>query len=151
MWRTASCRGILSASTAARWRRGGTATGGWPASQHSTSAGSSEPTRATFDSEAELLLPARFHDSVLLRHLALLPLAGELPGPGHFPEEVSTVPRALHRLDKDFTVVTVLEKMEEGLEVLECLLPGYFKVFSSIFIYISNVVISGCGKTSDFT
>ena len=33
-----------------------------------------------------------------------------------------------HRLHQDFTVVSVLEKLEMGLEVLECLLPSYFKV-----------------------
>ena len=33
-----------------------------------------------------------------------------------------------YRLHQDFTVVSVLEKLEMGLEVLECLLPSYFKV-----------------------
>ena len=33
-----------------------------------------------------------------------------------------------HRLHQDFTVVSVLEQLEVGLEVLECLLPSYFKV-----------------------
>ena len=35
------------------------------------------------------------------------------------------------RLHHDFTVVSVLEQLETGLEVLECLLPSYFKVFLS--------------------
>ena len=34
----------------------------------------------------------------------------------------------LNRLHSDFTVVSVLEQLEVGLEVLECLLPSYFKV-----------------------
>ena len=33
-----------------------------------------------------------------------------------------------NRLQSDFTVVSVLEQLEVGLEVLECLLPSYFKV-----------------------
>ena len=33
-----------------------------------------------------------------------------------------------NRLHSDFTVVSVLEQLEVGLEVLECLLPSYFKV-----------------------
>ena len=33
-----------------------------------------------------------------------------------------------YRLHQDFAVVSVLEKLEMGLEVLECLLPSYFKV-----------------------
>ena len=32
------------------------------------------------------------------------------------------------RLHRDFKVVSVLEQLETGLEVLECLLPSYFKV-----------------------
>jgi hypothetical protein len=35
---------------------------------------------------------------------------------------------ALARLQGSFAVVTVLERLEDGLEVLECRLPEFFKV-----------------------
>ena len=44
-----------------------------------------------------------------------------------------------NRLHSDFTVVSVLEQLEVGLEVLECLLPSYFKVGQvAMFSHIVN-------------
>ena len=37
--------------------------------------------------------------------------------------------------------VSVLERMDEGLKVLECLLPAYFKVLNPLSIIIISIIV----------
>ena len=57
------------------------------------------------------------------------------------------------RLESDFTVVSVLERLEEGLEVLQCRVPSYFTVSKSdklsFYKTSMNVICPGsCGTAS---